>query len=194
MSELATVFYKVIKHNSYCVICGSPDIQFHHVNPAQKLSEIYRVAKMGDMRATITELQKCIPLCQIHHTAVHKGQILGYLDGKFDNGGKSTAHNAAKFMPYLSVFARANRSVIFNFYSDYITREELPVIDILKEANLPVPKKIHLSGVLASYKPEGHVHNSTPDRVWPPLNTTRLRLANDISPNPAAVCMKRNPA
>ena len=125
MSELATVFYKVVKHHSNCLLCKAPNPQFHHVKPADKLSEVFKIASNGDLGATIDEINKCVPLCDPHHKSVHRGTIPGWLDGKYDNGGASHAFAADQYRPYVQYFASRHPQIILRFYRDYIEREHV---------------------------------------------------------------------
>lgn len=121
MSELALQFYKHVKHNSHCLIClSSYNLNFHHVEPAQKVSEVFKVAKNGDLAATIAELQKCVPVCDPDHRAIHRGLRRGWLAGQFDNGKPSDATHALPYMPYLSWLARQKPRVFSEFYRDNI--------------------------------------------------------------------------
>lgn len=131
MSELAVIFYKAVKHNSHCVICKGPGVQWHHVRPADKINEVCKVAKHGDLTATVQELDKCIPLCQVHHSAVHKGIIPGYLDGRHDNGLPSFSWAAQPYMPYTRWFARRKQRVIREFVNDYIDRDRAAVAPLI---------------------------------------------------------------
>jgi hypothetical protein len=121
MSQLAQVFYHAVKAESKCLICGtSHDLNMHHVKPADKVSELRRIAINGDLKATIEELNKVVPLCQTHHLAVHKGIIGGWLDGKYESGSKAQAYKAKEFMPYLGYLAKIKPHLFTNFYSQYI--------------------------------------------------------------------------
>jgi hypothetical protein len=145
MSELAVVFYKTIKHNSCCVICQASSPQFHHVLRSEKIAEVHKVAKMGDLQATIDEFQKCIPLCQVHHTAVHKGVIPGYLRGEYDNGRRADDSAAQQYMPYLGWFARRKKHVLLEFYRDQVERNHGALAPIFSAAGLCQPRTPRLS-------------------------------------------------
>lgn len=144
MSDIAVVFYKIVKHHSKCLICGSPNTQFHHVCPKQKLSEVFRVASNGDLFACMEELNKCVPLCDPHHRGVHKGTIPGWLDGKHDNGTTSQAFAARQHMPYLGHFARRHPQVVLQFYRDYIEREHLAIAPLLSALGQDIPKNLRM--------------------------------------------------
>lgn len=140
MSELAVVFYKIIKHHSHCLMCGSPQTQFHHVCPEEKIAEVYKVASKGDLFATIKEIDKCVPLCDPDHRAVHKGRIPGWMNGKHDNGRLSQAFMAAQYMPYTIWFTRHHPHIVKRFYRDYIDREHEAVLPLLNQCGIPFPK------------------------------------------------------
>lgn len=140
MSELAIVFFKTIKHNSSCVICHAPSPQFHHVNPSEKISEVAKVARMGDLKSTIEELNKCINLCQVHHTAVHKGVLPGFLNGFYDNGRRADDYYARPFMPLVEKFAHKKKKVMLKFYTDHIQREHAALWPLFNAAALPIPR------------------------------------------------------
>lgn len=92
-----------MKEASYCVICGEKNIQFHHCNPAEKVSEIGKLARLGNLPLLRAEFAKVIPLCEAHHRGTHRGHIQGYMNGTFDNGKPSSDHHALRFMPWLAV-------------------------------------------------------------------------------------------
>lgn len=175
MSEIAMVFYKIVKHNSYCLICGSPNVQFHHCTPAEKINEIHKVAKTGDLAACIDELQKCVPLCDPHHRGVHRGVIQGWLDGHHDNGRPSTAFAAAKFRPYVTWFGRAHPHIIKRFYRDYIDREHQAISAVFNQCGLPFPKTRRLVSLsLEERLPDVPGNNFSPPSQ--DAHTTRLSL------------------
>lgn len=100
--ELTRSFYKAVKDQSTCLICDTDkSVQFHHVNPSNKTSEVGKIAMLGDMNLLVIEFNKCVALCEKHHQYVHGGLISGWLEGKFNNGRKSSGHIAKHFMPYL---------------------------------------------------------------------------------------------
>lgn len=136
MSELALVFYKTIKHNSNCLICGSSyNIQFHHCEPEQKISEIFKIAKGGDLRATIEEMQKCVPVCDPDHRAIHRGLRRGWLKGEFDNGRPSHAIEALPYMPYLNWLSKRKPQVFVDFYRQNIEAAHNVVWPFLSDIN-----------------------------------------------------------
>lgn len=139
MGDLSVAFYKTIKLHSKCVICKNPSIQWHHVSPKHKIDEVAKVAHRGDLTAVMAELNKCIPLCQVHHTGVHKGVIPGYLDGKYDKGGIGFDDYARPFMPYLNFFARRHRRVLLDFYVDHIEREHRAYLPVLQSIGFKLP-------------------------------------------------------
>ena len=101
--DLCLSFYRAVKRNSLCLICNTNEnIQFHHIIPAEKLTEVYKVAAMGNMRLLRDEFNKTVPLCDADHKAVHKGRITGWLLGKTVHGGYSDHSQAIKHMPYLN--------------------------------------------------------------------------------------------
>jgi hypothetical protein len=121
MSELGLIFYKTVKHHSHCLLCHSTyNLQFHHVEPDQKVSEVFKIASAGDLAATIRELNKCVPLCDPDHKAVHKGLIKGWLKGQFENGRQSDALHALPYMPYLNWMSRQKPKIFHDFYRDNI--------------------------------------------------------------------------
>lgn len=102
-SKLTWEFYLAVKDMSYCVICGVAHTQMHHCRPADKITEVGRIARLGNMDLLRHEINKTIPLCDAHHRAVHRGRISGYMDGAYDDGRPSRGHLAARFMPWLEV-------------------------------------------------------------------------------------------
>jgi hypothetical protein len=137
LSELSTVFYKTVKHHSTCLICGTAkDIQFHHVCPSDKIAEVSKVAKANELRATIEEMNKCVPLCDVHHKAVHRGLRHGWLSGQFDNGQASYPDQAARFMPYLPWFFHKNPTVLINFYRNMVDRDVQATRQLMIEAGI----------------------------------------------------------
>lgn len=106
---------------------------------------------MGDLVATIEEFNKCIPLCQVHHTAVHKGVIPGYLRGTYDNGRPANDDFAKPFMPYINWFANRKKHVILDFYRDQVERNHGALAPIFSAANLQIPKSARLSLVSPAY-------------------------------------------
>jgi len=100
--DLTRSFYKAVKDQSTCLICDTDkSVQFHHVDPSNKTSEVGKIAMLGDMQLLVIEFNKCVSLCEKHHQYVHGGLISGWLEGKFNNGRKSSGHIAMRFMPYL---------------------------------------------------------------------------------------------
>lgn len=100
--DLTRSFYKAVKEQSSCLICDTDrNVQFHHVNPSEKISEVGKIAMIGDMNLLVIEFNKCVALCEKHHQYVHGGLISGWLDGRFNNGRRSSGHIAEEFMPYL---------------------------------------------------------------------------------------------
>lgn len=120
MSEIAILFGRYIKQSSDCLICGSPHfVQFHHVHPKEKTSEVHKVARDGALENVINEINKCVPLCKDHHDQVHSGYIKGWLRGRFNNKQRSFDYEAQKFMPYLPWFIGKKPEVILDFYKKY---------------------------------------------------------------------------
>ena len=144
MSDLAMDFYRAVKHHSSCLICGGPGVQFHHCRPVDKIAEIHKIAKHGDLTSTIDEMQKCVTLCDAHHRAVHRGVIPGWLDGHHDNGKPSTAFAAAPFMPYLVWFGRKHPHVLKRFHRDYIDRDHRALWPVFNAAGIALPKSQRL--------------------------------------------------
>jgi hypothetical protein len=167
MSDLATVFYKTIKHNSSCVICKSPQIQFHHVLREEKIDEVGKIAKMGDLAATIQEVQKCLPVCQPHHTAIHKGIIPGYLRGNYDNGRRGDDSAAQQFMPYLNWFARKKKHILLEFYRDHIDREHQALWPVFNAAGLALPRSPRLALASGQCRQAANDEDSTPNLGQP---------------------------
>lgn len=111
------MFSKVVKHNSSCLICNSSyNLNYHHVFPDQKLSEVFKVARGGDLRATIDEINKCVVVCEPDHRAIHRGLRRGWLSGQFDNGKQSDALLALPYMPYLPWLAKQKPRLFQEFY------------------------------------------------------------------------------
>lgn len=145
MSELAIVFYKIVKHNSKCLICGSPSIQMHHVCPKEKISEVFRIASSGDLKSTIREINKCVPLCDPDHRAVHKGIIPGWMEGPYDGGhGFSKAFAAEKYRPYLQYFSKRHPQTILRFYDEYIHREHDALFPLIDGLGRDIPKSLRM--------------------------------------------------
>lgn len=100
--DLCIAFYKAVKRRSFCLICHDTDnIEFHHISPADKLSEVTKVAKLGNLDLLKAEFNKTLPLCSRDHKAVHAGRIKGWLFGRTIHGKPSDAREAVKFMPFL---------------------------------------------------------------------------------------------
>jgi len=138
MSELALIFYKHIKHNSRCMVCSSNEhLNFHHVKPADKLSEIFKVTNMGDLDMTIAEMQKTIPLCEFDHRRVHTGRLNGWLDGHFDNGKPSSAHLAMQYTPYITWLAKRKPHIVVDFYRDYVDKNHRALMGVFADAARP---------------------------------------------------------
>lgn len=102
--DLCVAFYKAVKDRCKCLICAASNPQFHHVSPSEKISEVHRIARIGNMDLLVNEFNKCVPLCEIHHRDVHSGKTAGWLDGLFDNGRKSDSIIAMRYMPFLDWF------------------------------------------------------------------------------------------
>lgn len=100
-SALTWDFYQAVKERSFCLICNSPDHQFHHVRPAEKIGEIARIARVGNLDLLKHEFNKCVPLCEACHRAVHKGRIAGWMDGATNYGRISNDRVARRYMPFL---------------------------------------------------------------------------------------------
>ncbi len=102
-SSLTWAFYQAVKERSFCLICNTPDHQFHHTRPAHKIAEIGKLARLGNMDLLKHEFEKVVPLCDVHHRGVHRGHIDGWMDGVNDKGKLSNDHKARRFMPWLEV-------------------------------------------------------------------------------------------
>lgn len=149
MSEIALQFYKHIKHNSKCMVCGSNEhLNFHHVKPADKITEIFKIVSQGDLQATVEEMQKCVPLCEFDHKRVHQGKLHGWLDGYYDNGKPSNARLAYQYAPYLNWIARKKPQVLVEFYRDHIERNHSALWPIFNSNSLPVPRRRLLKPVV----------------------------------------------
>lgn len=138
MSELSILFYKTVKHNSACMICGTNNnLQFHHVEPADKISEVHKIAKNNDLATTIAEMNKCLPICDSDHRGIHKGLRRGWLKGHFDNGKPSNALFALPYLPYLPWFAKQKPHVIFEFYRHNVEASHNAVWPLLGGTGTP---------------------------------------------------------
>jgi hypothetical protein len=100
--DLTRSFYKAVKEQSSCLICDTDrNVQFHHVDPSKKVSEVGKIAMFGDPESLVAELNKCVTLCEKHHQYVHGGMINGWLKGRFNNGKISNDNIAIQFMPII---------------------------------------------------------------------------------------------
>jgi hypothetical protein len=145
MSDVSLAFYRAIKQSSRCMVCGSVEhLQMHHILPAHKVSEIIKIAKTGDLPATVAELQKTIPVCEFDHKRIHKGQLRGWLDGHFDNSKPSTAEYAYQYSPYLNWLARKRPEVMLQFYRDYIEKNHRALWPIFNSAGIALPPSLRL--------------------------------------------------
>lgn len=148
MSEIALAFYKHIKHNSKCMVCGSTEhLNFHHIKPVDKITEIFKLVSCGDLTATVTEMNKCIPLCEFDHRRVHQGKLHGWLDGHYDNGKQSVGHLAYQYAPYLNWLGRRKPQVIKSFYRENIERNHLALWPIFNATALKPPPRLLLRAV-----------------------------------------------
>lgn len=121
MTELAMRFHQHVKANSKCMVCGSFEhITFHHIKPVDKITEICKIARTGDLTATVLEMNKTIPICEMDHTRIHRGKLVGWLDGAYDNGTLSTGQFAYQYSPYLNWLAKKRPQVFKDFYERYI--------------------------------------------------------------------------
>lgn len=103
-NEASVAFYKAVKAKAFCCICNTKDeVQLHHVRPLEKVSEVIKIAHMGNMGMLIAEFNKCVGLCDTHHRHVHEGRIQGWMWGRFNNGRESHGMRAGQYMPYLDV-------------------------------------------------------------------------------------------
>lgn len=67
----AKAYYRTnYKLNSRCIICGSPDVQMHHIRHVRKYSE---TARQGFDRIHSLLNRKQIPVCKHHHKCIHDG-------------------------------------------------------------------------------------------------------------------------
>lgn len=174
MSELAMIFYKHVKHHSKCMVCGSVEhLNMHHIAPADKITEILKIARHGDMVATIAEIQKTIPVCEFDHRRIHRGQLKGWLDGYFDNGKLSTAENAYKYSPYLNWFASKRPEVMFEFYRNYIEKNHRALWPVFNAAGICLPKHLRLALVVN----EQERREPAP---WPPGGTIPLDFGDNV--------------
>lgn len=76
--EKLVLFLNNYKKNLHCLICKENEsccLDFHHLNPEQKITEIARLMKGGSLRKLKEELLKCIPLCANCHRKLHAGLI-----------------------------------------------------------------------------------------------------------------------
>lgn len=188
MSEIAIVFYKHIKHNSRCMVCGSVEhVTFHHIAPRDKVTEIFKVAVHGDLPATVEEIQKTVPICEHDHKRIHKGNLRGWLDGHFDNGKPSTAEYAMQYSPYLNWLARKRPEVMLSFYRNYIEKNHRALWPIFNSAGLGIARNPRLEvlgtgRVLPANSAPGNKDGQEP----PQRNTTPIFLvANNNGPDPA---------
>lgn len=94
-------FYRAVKDKSCCLICGNTKTQMHHVSPAEKVSEIGKIAQTGNMGLLRHEFSKVVPLCDACHRAVHKGKIAGWMNGVTNYGKLSNDRVARRYMPFL---------------------------------------------------------------------------------------------
>jgi hypothetical protein len=142
MTELAMKFHQHVKANSRCMVCGSFEhITFHHIKPADKFSEVCKVARTGDLTATVNELNKTIPICEMDHTRIHRGKLSGWLDGHFDNGAASHGQFAYQYSPYLNWLARKRPQVFREFHHKYIRSNQqalAPIFNIVGATILTV--------------------------------------------------------
>lgn len=111
-SDLTVAFYKAAKKRCFCFICGDPVIQLHHVRPDQKVAEVAKIARFGDMASLRAEFNKCVPLCDRDHRAVHLGKIKGWMLGQTVHGVDSHDHEARKWMPMLDVIGIDERILL----------------------------------------------------------------------------------
>ena len=78
--EMAAWFRK-IKSNHKCVICGEDDlscIEFHHINKEDKNFTISDAIRNGYSRDRVLEvLAKCVPICSNCHRKIHKNDNNG---------------------------------------------------------------------------------------------------------------------
>ncbi len=62
-----------------CSICGYSKcmaaLEFHHVNPSEKLFEISRAHSGFSLKEILEELKKCILVCANCHAEIHAGII-----------------------------------------------------------------------------------------------------------------------
>lgn len=163
MSELAIIFYKHVKHNSKCMVCGSAEcLNFHHIRPADKTMEILKIARHGDLPSTIAELEKCIPVCEFDHKRIHKGQLQGWLDGHFDNGRPSHAAHAMQYAPYLQWLARKRPEVMLQFYRDYIEKNHRALWPVFNAAGIALPRNQRLILASGQHRQAANDEDSTP--------------------------------
>lgn len=52
----------ITEYNDYCIICGSPRTDLHHIFKGHK------------QRHLADEDELVIPLCRVHHDAIHNGR------------------------------------------------------------------------------------------------------------------------
>lgn len=137
MTELAIRFHQHVKAHSRCMVCGSFEhITFHHIKPVDKFSEVCKIARTGDLTATVNELNKTIPICEMDHTRIHRGKLVGWLDGHYDNGGASHGQFAYQYSPYLNWLARKRPHVFREFHHKYISPNQQALAPIFNDAGI----------------------------------------------------------
>ena len=172
MPELAHAFYKAVKNDSRCLVCDYQGVQFHHVKPENKISEMRRIAMTGDLKATIEELNKCVPLCHVHHLAVHKGVIGGWLDGRYENGSKSMDYKAQEFMPYLGYLAKIRPHVFTRFYTEHVEREQKTIAALFNDVGIAIPNGERVIQLVPQERRE--------PAPWPPGGTIPLDFGDNV--------------
>lgn len=95
-SEVTKQFYYAVKSRSSCLICDNPNIQFHHIKPSEKVAEVCKVARVGDMGLLMAEFRKVVPVCDHDHRDIHAGKIKGWLFGKTIHGAPSSGQVAER--------------------------------------------------------------------------------------------------
>ena len=113
--NLTYEYYRAVKSSSSCLVsrCGKREIQFHHVVPANKKTEVARIARHGTIDELVKELKKCVPICEEHHKEIHNGRRMCWLRGRFNNGQETNDTSIAdRYMPYQPFFTGLVRNTL----------------------------------------------------------------------------------
>ena len=112
--DLTLAYYRAAKSATSCVVdkCGDRNIQFHHVEPVAKKTEVSKLGRYGTIQELIKELEKCVPVCEKHHREIHYGLRKGWLCGRFDNGQiTNDTSKAERYLPFKPFFTGLVREV-----------------------------------------------------------------------------------